>query len=35
MKEGILIFNEAEDFLKFMEDLQVKYNENTVEEHEV
>ena len=34
MKEGILIFNEAEDFLKFMEDLQTEYNKNTVEEQE-
>lgn len=24
--EGILIFNEAEDFLNFMEDLQEAYN---------
>lgn len=25
MEAGILIFNEAEDFLKFMEDLQEQY----------
>ena len=29
MEEGILIFNEAEDFLKFMEDLQEHYLNNT------
>lgn len=26
MESGILIFNEAEDFIKFMEDLQEAYN---------
>lgn len=26
MESGILIFNEAEDFIKFMEDLQEEYN---------
>jgi len=26
MESGILIFNEAEDFIKFMEDLQEQYN---------
>jgi len=26
MGSGILIFNEAEDFIKFMEDLQEEYN---------
>ena len=25
MEEGILIFNEAEDFIKFMENLQEQY----------
>ena len=26
MKEGVLIFNEAEDFINFMEGLQEAYN---------
>ena len=29
MEAGLYIFNEAEDFLKFMEDLQKHYLENT------
>ena len=31
MESGILIFNEAEDFIKFMEDLQEAYNKQSEE----
>lgn len=34
MAEGVYLFENAEDFLKVMEDLQAKYNENRIEQQE-
>lgn len=34
MNEGVYIYNDVEDFLKVMEELQAKYNENAVEQEE-
>lgn len=34
MNEGVYIYNDVEDFLKVIEELQVKYNENAVEQEE-
>ena len=34
MNEGVYIYNEVEYFLKVMEELQAKYNENAVEQEE-
>lgn len=34
MTEGVYLFDNAEDFLKVMEDLQAKYNENRIKQQE-